>query len=43
MKRHIALWLTIAAMLAALCGCAVAETSAGLGNGWEPVCSIELS
>lgn len=43
MKRHIALWLTIAAMLAALCGCAVAETSAGLGNGWEPVSSIELS
>lgn len=43
MRRHIALWLTMAAVLAALCGCAAAETSVGLGNGWEPVSAMELS
>ena len=42
MKCCIALFLTVALLLSALCGCGTVETKEGLGNGWEPERSMEL-
>jgi len=43
MKHCIALFLIAAMITIALCGCKAAETPEGLGNGWEPQSSMELS
>lgn len=42
MKRCIALCLTVVLLLSILCGCGTTEVREGLGNGWEPECSMEL-